>query len=257
MPAETLTREQSLGNILILGATSTIARALVAKFAAGGNDLILAGRDLEELDALAADLRIRYGVRTKVQPFDALELESHEAMLNSCLSEAGDTLEGVVACFGFLGDQSRAQTDFAEAKRILDVNLTGCISVLNIVANYFEQKGSGFICALSSVAGDRGRRSNYVYGAAKAGLSIYLEGLGHRLSHANVHVVTIKPGVVDTSMTFGRPGLFLAASPEAVAREIYRAIRKRKNVAYVPWFWRVIMFVIRCLPSWAFKRLHL
>jgi decaprenylphospho-beta-D-erythro-pentofuranosid-2-ulose 2-reductase len=243
-------------SILILGATSTIARAVAAEFAAHQHDLLLAGRDQEELSALAADLHLRHGIRTKTQPFDVLDFEGHESSLGSCLLEAGEALEGVVLCVGYLGDQEQAQADSQEAKHILDINFTGCVSALNVVANHFERRRKGFICVLSSVAGDRGRQSNYLYGAAKGGLSVYLQGLRNRLFRSNVRVITIKPGFVDTRMTFGRPNRFLVASPQTVARGIYRAVVQRKDVVYLPWFWRWIMLAVRAVPERVFKRLH-
>ena len=243
--------------VLILGASSAIARATAKKFAAHGNDLILAGRQREELEADAADLTLRYKIAARILVFDALDFESHEPVLSRLLRESGDSLDGVVICIGYLGDQVKAQGDAAEARRILDTNLTGCISALEILAGYFEKRRRGFICALSSVAGDRGRQSNYLYGAAKAGLSAYLQGLRNRLYHSHVHVLTVKPGFVDTRMTFGHPKLFLVASPESAARSIYRAIVRRKNVVYVPWFWRWVMLLVRAAPERIFKRLKL
>jgi short-subunit dehydrogenase len=157
---------------------------------------------------------------------------------------------------GYLGDQAKGQCDGEEARRILETNFTGCVSALNILANHFEPRRAGFICAISSVAGDRGRQSNYLYGAAKAGLSAYLQGLRNRLFHAHVKVLTVKPGFVDTHMTYGRSGLFLVASPESVAKGIFRAIVKGKDVVYLPWFWRPIMLVVRSIPEGIFKRLR-
>jgi short-subunit dehydrogenase len=127
---------------------------------------------------------------------------------------------------------------------------------LNIIANHFEQRHKGFICAVSSVAGDRGRQSNYLYGSAKGALSIYLQGLRNRLHHSQVRVITIKPGFVDTRMTFGRSKLFLLASPDRVARGIYQAVVRGKNVVYLPWFWRYIMLLVRAIPEGIFKRLR-
>jgi short-subunit dehydrogenase len=246
-----------LPTVLILGATSGIARATAAVFAARGCDLILAGRDRAELDRLALDLRVRYGGEVEVCEMDALAYESHDGVLQSCLARAGGALEGAVLFFGYLGDQAVAQRDFAEARRILDTNFTGCVSVLNILANHFEARKRGFLCAVSSVAGDRGRQSNYFYGSAKAGLSAYLSGLRNRLFRAGVRVVTVKPGFVDTKMTYGQPGMFLVASPESVAKGIYRALAKGKDFVYLPWFWRWIMLLIRLLPESIFKRLRL
>jgi decaprenylphospho-beta-D-erythro-pentofuranosid-2-ulose 2-reductase len=246
-----------VANVLILGGTSAIARAVAAEFAAHKFDLILAGRDCEELSTIGTDLSIRYGVRTKVQFFDILDFESHQAALESCLSEGGRAIMGAVLCIGYLGNQGAAQVDPEEAGRILHTNFTGCVSVLNLLANYFEKRGRGFITAVSSVAGDRGRQTNYFYGAAKAGLTTYLQGLRNRLYHSGIQVLTIKPGFVDTRMTYGRPNLLLLASPETVARGIYQAVVRRKDVVYLPWFWRWIMLAVGLIPEAMFKRLRL
>ncbi len=243
-------------SVLILGATSAIASTLAREFAAHKFDLVLGGRDREELSALASDLSLRYGVRAGVLPFDALDTQTHAASLRPFLSEAGGALEGAVVCMGYLGDQAKGQSDWEEARLILETNFTGCVSALNILANHFELKRAGFICAISSVAGDRGRQSNYLYGAAKAGLSVYLQGLRNRLFHAQVKVITVKPGFVDTRMTYGRPGLFLVASPERVAKGIFRAVVGGKDVVYLPWFWRFIMLIVESIPEAIFKRLR-
>jgi decaprenylphospho-beta-D-erythro-pentofuranosid-2-ulose 2-reductase len=239
-------------SVLILGATSGIARAVAAEFASHKHALILAGRRREELEALAADLNLRHGVRTQTTTFDI----SDEASLRACLSAAGDVLVGVVLCVGYLGDQAAAETDLREARRILDINFTECVLALNIIASHFERRREGFICAVSSVAGDRGRLSNYLYGSAKGGLSTCLQGLRNRLFQSNVRVITVKPGFVDTRMTFGKPNLFLVASPETVARGVYRAIVDGKDVVYLPWFWRLVMFAVRAIPESLFKRLR-
>ncbi len=246
-----------MSTVLILGATSGIASALAKEFAAHKYDLILGGRNQDELSALASDLSLRNSVRASVLAFDALDTQTHTASLRSFLAESGNTLAGAVVCIGYLGDQAKAQVDWDEARLILETNFTGCVSALNILANHFEPKRTGFICAISSVAGDRGRQSNYLYGAAKAGLSVYLQGLRNRLFPAGVKVITVKPGFVDTRMTYGRPGLFLLASPESVAQGIFRAIVKGKSVVYLPWFWRPIMLIVRSIPETIFKRLKM
>ncbi len=243
--------------VLILGATSAIARAVAGEFARRGYDLLLAGRDPEELDSLAADLALRYGVKAEGRAFEALALETHDAFVEACRKTSEDSLDGAVLFLGYLGDQSVAEKDPAETKRILDTNLIGPVSILSLLANHFEEKRGGFLCALSSVAGDRGRQSNYVYGAAKAGLSIFLQGLRNRLFRAGVRVITVKPGFVDTAMTFGRPGMFLVASPESVAARIVKAILKGEDLVYVPAFWRPVMLLIRLIPERLFKRLRL
>jgi short-subunit dehydrogenase len=188
---------------------------------------------------------------------DVLDFNGLEAALAACIAPCDDSLEGVVLCTGYLGDPETARTDLNEARRILDTNFTGSALALNILANYFEQKGKGFICALSSVAGDRGRQSNYLYGSAKGGLTTYLQGLRNRLYHRGVHVITVKPGFVDTRMVFGERKLPLVAAPEAVARDIYRAVMSRKNVVYVPGFWRFIMLMVCAIPEGLFKKLRM
>jgi decaprenylphospho-beta-D-erythro-pentofuranosid-2-ulose 2-reductase len=137
------------------------------------------------------------------------------------------------------------------------VNYLGAMSVLDQCAGVLAAGGNGFIIGISSVAGDRGRQSNYYYGSAKAGLSAYLSGLRNRLSGQGVHVMTVKPGFVDTAMTYGLEGMFLVASPEDIGRQIVRAVGKRRNTVYLPWFWRYIMLIIRHIPEFVFKRLKL
>ncbi|GMV95586.1 MAG: short-chain dehydrogenase [Candidatus Hydrogenedentota bacterium] len=243
--------------IVILGATSAMARALADEFAKAGHPVILAARDDEETAFIAADIRTRYEVNAIPMHFEAQAFEEHETFVNSCIESGEGAIGGVVLCYGFMDEQPKAQSDFDMARRTIDVNLTSAISVLEKFAAHFEARGEGFIAAISSVAGDRGRQSNYIYGASKAGLSAYLEGLRNRLYHLGVHVTTIKPGFVDTKMTFGLPGLFLVATPQQAAKAMYKAIVTRKNTAYVPWFWRYIMLIIRHVPDWQFKKMKM
>jgi decaprenylphospho-beta-D-erythro-pentofuranosid-2-ulose 2-reductase len=243
--------------VLILGPTSDIGRAIAQALAAQRRPLILAGRDRDEVQRIAADLRVRHGAAVREGHFDALDFASHGAFFAQCCSE-GD-LDGVIACHGYMADQAATQADPEQASRTIDVNLKSYVSLFEHAAAYFEQRRAGFICALSSVAGDRGRQSNYTYGSAKAGLSAYLQGLRNRLARCGVSVITIKPGFVDTAMTWGvlNPDSPLVASPERVARDIVRAIERRRDVVYTPWFWRWIMLVIRAIPEPVFKRLRL
>ena len=243
-----------MATVLILGGTSTIARAIASELAGRRFDLALAGRDERELRAVAADLALRHGVATTVLVMDALDMERHAASLAPCLTA---DLRGVVLAVGYLGDQRRAEGDPAETRRIVDANLTGCITALNVIAAHLAKQGGGFVCALSSVAGDRGRRRNYVYGAAKAGLTAYLSGLRSRYAAEGVRVLTVKAGIVDTRMSAGAPGAALAAPPAAVARAIVRALERGRDVIYVPWFWRWIMLVVRLIPERLFKKLSL
>ena len=246
-------------NVLILGATSGIARALCHVMSQRGCRLILAGRDERELNAIAADLRHRYGAEAFVELFQALDFDCHAAFIDRCIDRFDGDLRGVVLCYGDMIEEAKTQTNFTKARRMIDVNFTSAASILIPIANYLAARKCGYIAAISSVAGERGRQSNYTYGAAKAALSTYLQGLRNRLYHDGVHVLTIKPGFVDTSMTQGllNPHSPLVASPETVARDIDRGIRNRKNVIFTPWFWRGIMMCIRMVPESIFRRLKL
>ena len=241
--------------VLILGATSAIARGTAAAFAAKGHNIYLAARDMDELQRTASDLRIRYGVTVAYGLFDAEATATHEAFLQSVITEM-QGLAGVVLAFGYLGDQLAAR-DFKTGEKVIAANFTGAASILSHCANYFEQLKHGFIIGISSVAGDRGRQSNYVYGAAKGALSIYLQGLRNRLFPHGVRVITVKPGFVDTAMTYGMPGLFLVASPQAIGERIAGALNKSSDVVYLPGFWRYIMLIIKHIPEPIFKRLKL
>lgn len=243
--------------VVILGATSAIARAIAHEYARDGYRIVLAARNDRHNDRLASDVEVRFGVETTAVHFDAEDFESHQQVFETMIEAAQGRLAGVVLCFGFMDTQARAQEDAATARRTIDVNLTAAISMLERFADVMAKEKRGFIAVLSSVAGDRGRQSNYIYGAAKAGLTTYLQGLRNRLHPSGVSVTTIKPGFVDTKMTFGLPGLFLVASPEHAAKAIVAAIRKRKNVTYVPFFWRYIMAIIRTIPEWQFKKMKL
>jgi NAD(P)-dependent dehydrogenase (short-subunit alcohol dehydrogenase family) len=244
------------GTVLVLGATSAIARATADALARKGYPLYLAGRDGDELDRVSTDIAIRHGVPVRHGAFDAVDIRRHGAFVNRVEKEAGP-LAGAVLAFGLLGDPEASRAEPRAADLVLRTNFTGAASVLGHLANHLERQGSGFLVGISSVAGDRGRRGNYVYGAAKAGLTAFLSGLRHRLASRGVRVVTVKPGFVDTAMTFGLPGMFLVASPEAVGARIARAAEGGPEVVYVPAFWRPLMAVIRAIPEPLFKRLDL
>jgi short-subunit dehydrogenase len=245
-------------NILIVGATSGIARALSARLAARGCRLILAGRDMEELEACAADLRIRFGAIVIVEEFDARVSEGYSNFWQRCLTDSGENaIDGVVFCVGMLPEQSKAQSETSLLQHSFHINLFSAAAILEIAAEYFQTRRAGFLAAISSVAGDRGRQSNYIYGSAKAGLSAYLQGLRNRLHPYGVHVLSIKPGIVATRMTAGmmNPDSPIMATPARVARDIDRAIRRRQDVLYTPGFWRPIMSFICAIPEMLFKRL--
>lgn len=232
-------------NILILGATSSIARACAAEFAARGDTLYLASRDTEELTRIAMDLRVRFSIKVHMGHFDIEDLKSHALFLENVLATL-KTLDGVGLACGYLDS-------VAQSQQMITCNFSGAVSILNYCADYFAQQKHGFIIGLSSVAADRGRQSNYVYGAAKAGLTIYLQGLRHRLLPLGIQVLTVKLGFVDTAMTFGLPGLFLVAQPQTIAKKILQALKHKQHTIYLPWFWRYIMLIIKAIPEKIFK----
>jgi len=240
---------------LVVGATSAIARALSAQWAARGTSLVLCGRDLPELERLAADVRVRYRVEARSMQFDALDHPGYAAFWQRCLDQEG-AFDGVILAVGNNGDQQEAEQDTLAMRQVIDLNFTACAALLHTLAPYFERRGRGMLLVLSSVAGDRGRRSNYVYGSAKAGLSVFTQGLRARLAPSGVRVVTVKPGFVDTRMTFSRGKLPLMATPEAVAAAVYRAATRGRDVIYVPWFWALIMAIIRALPERVMSRMN-
>ncbi len=242
--------------VLILGATSSIARATADSLAAKGYPLYLAGRELSELERLASDLQIRYKTEVHCGHFDADQTEKHEQFIEDVLATTNG-FEGVLVAFSDMGKHNKAIHDYEEAHKILQRNLLGAISILTYSSIYLEKQKRGFIIGISSPSGDRGRQSNYIYGAGKAGLSVYLEGLRNRLYPLGIHVMTVKPGFVDTAMTFGLPGLFLVASPKYVGEKIVKGLEKSKDIIYVPWFWRYIMWIICSIPEKLFKRLKL
>ena len=240
--------------ILIVGAKSDIAKAVAREYAKGGYNLYLAGRDINELEAFAKDINIRTNKDVKLIELDILKFDTHEDIYNSLKEKP----LGIISAVGYLGNQKLAQKDFNEAKKIIDTNYTGVVSFLNVVANDFEKGRNGFIVGISSVAGDRGRKSNYIYGSAKAALTTYLSGLRNKLYEANVNVLTVKPGFVDTKMTKGMnlPEK-LTAKPQEVAKDIFNAQQKGKSVLYTKWIWKYIMTIIKAIPEWQFKKMSI
>jgi short-subunit dehydrogenase len=240
--------------VLILGASSDIAKAAARQYARKGATLFLAGRNEETLQGFAKDLSIRHNVISKFVRFDADDINSHASFYKS-ISPAPDV---VVCAFGYLGDQEVAQKNWDESNRIIMANYTGAVSILNIVANDMEARKVGAIIGVSSVAGDRGRQSNYIYGSAKAGFTAYLSGLRNRLFKSGVHVVTVKPGFVDTKMTNGlKLPAPLTAKPDQVAAKMISAVDKKSNEIYVLWMWRWVMMIIKSIPEGIFKKLKL
>lgn len=243
--------------VVVLGATSSIARAVAGELARRGHDLLLAGRDTEELERIAADLVIRHDGTVETMRFDAGNVRAAADFAAAVDARTAGRLTGVVAAVGTLGDAARAATDPAYAARLIHTNFTGVACTLTALANLLAERRAGFIIGLASVAGDRGRQSNFVYGSAKGGFALWLQGLRNRLWHDGVRVITVKPGFVDTAMTYGLPGMFLVADPARVGAIIARGLDRGRDVIYVPGFWRYIMWMIRTIPEPLFKRLRL
>jgi short-subunit dehydrogenase len=221
-----------------------------------GDRLFLVALEADRLEFVARDLEIRSGQEIGRLAADLNDFASHATILDEA-RRALDGLDTVLVAYGVLGDQERCQGSYAEADLVLRTNFLSAVSLLTLVAQAFETQGEGTIVAITSVAADRGRQSNYVYGASKAGLDVYLQGLRNRMFPLGVRVVTAKPGMVDTPMTAHMEKGLLFSAPETIARGIHRAMRRRSDVVYLPWFWRVIMGVIRLIPEPVFKRMRL
>jgi short-subunit dehydrogenase len=245
-----------MSKVLIAGATSAIAQAAARLWAEEGSEFFLVARNAERLKAVGADLKARGAAKVECAAADLNDFARHEGLLKEAVAQLGG-LDLVFVAHGSLGDQKACEREFALAEREFRTNFLSAASILTSAANYFEACGRGAIAVLASPAGDRGRQSNYIYGSAKGALSVFLEGLRNRLAPAGVHVLTVKPGFVDTPMTRGLPKNFLFARPEEIARGIHAALKKKKDVVYLPWFWRPIMTLIRMIPEPLFKRMRL
>jgi short-subunit dehydrogenase len=242
-------------SILILGGASDIGVALAKNYLSLDYQVLLAGRHTSRLQLIKNDLEIRVeGGKIRTIQFDAELLDSHTDFVDKL-----DRLPDITVCvFGYLGDQLTAKADYKECLRIINVNYSGAVNLLNQISERYKKRQKGTIVGISSVAGDRGRMSNYIYGSAKAGFTTYLSGLRNELYHHNVHVVTVKPGFVNTKMTshLELPPM-LTAQPQQVARAIVKAVNGSKNTIYVLSIWRMIMLVIKNIPEPIFKRLKL
>ena len=242
--------------ILVLGATSGIAEATCRIWAAQGASLFLVARNPDKLAAVAADLKTRGASYVDTAVVDLDDTSQHASLLTHGINSLGG-MDVAYLTHGILGDQRRAEQDFAVAEQILHTNFVSVVSLLTWLANYCVQRHSGVLAVITSVAGDRGRKSNYVYGASKAGLSAFLGGLRNRVDREGVTVLNIKPGPTRTAMTAGMKDTGKMADVNAVAKAIVGAIDKRADTLYVPFHWAAIMFVIRHIPESIFKKLNL
>jgi short-subunit dehydrogenase len=245
----------SLARVAIFGATSAIAQAVARRLAKPGAHLHLVARDAAKLETVRADLAAR-GATITAALADLDDFARHATLVDEAWTAAGP-LDGALIAQGTLPDQAACERDFACARKEWVTNFEAPASLASLLAPRFEAQGRGTLAAISSVAGDRGRRSNYVYGTAKGALSTYLAGLRLRLRDKGVRVVTVKPGFVDTPMTASFRKGALWASPDQVAGGIVRAMERGSGEVYLPWFWWPIMFVIRHLPEPVFARLKI
>jgi len=242
-------------SVLIIGATSDIGTAVAREYLKRGYMVYLAARNKAALDSQQNALSAQFPKETiRTMLFNGSDFESHPTFYNNLDPKP----DGVITVMGYLGEQKVSELSFEETRKVIDANYLGNVSILNLIANDFEKRGHGFIVGVSSVAAERGRKSNYIYGSAKAGFSTYLSGLRNRLYASGVHVLTVHPGFVDTKMTqhLTLPKR-LTATPEHVAKAIYKAQNSKKNVLYVKWIWQFIMQIIRNIPEFIFKKLNL
>ena len=242
---------------LVLGASSAIARAFARAAATEGADILLAGRDQSDMEATAADVRQRFGRRAATVAFDATDYAGHGKTIEQATAFAGDGTLNIFLAFGAMPSQSEIDADPALIATVIEANYTGAAHILHVAAPVLEAKRAGRVVVLTSVAGDRGRLKNYVYGSAKAGLNAYLQGLRARLFRAGCTVTTVKPGPVDTAMSYGLNDLPLMAAPETVAEASLKAAKRGAETLYTPGIWLIIMTIIRLIPERLFKKLNI
>lgn len=245
-----------MSNILILGATSSIAKHTTRLFAQDEASLYLVARNKSKLPAMKKDMLVRGATAVEYESLDLENSELHADLIKRATEKMG-SIDIVLIAYGTLANQKKAEKNYKNTLAELQINCLSVISLLTLLANQFEKQGSGTIAVISSPAGDRGRQSNYIYGTAKGALTIFLQGLRNRLSKANVHVLTIKPGFVDTPMTKDFKKGILWVNPSVISAGIYKAIKKKKEVVYLPFFWRYIMLIIKSIPEKIFKHLSL
>lgn len=240
--------------IAILGATSAIAHETAKHFAQDNAEFFLVARSADKLETIANDLKVRGAKRIDTCTLDLADLDRHQALLDETLATL-EHIDVLFIAYGTLGNQQACEQSVAETLKELTTNCTSVISLLTLFANYFEQQKRGTIAVISSVAGDRGRQSNYVYGTAKAAITAFLQGVRGRLAKSGVHVLTIKPGLIDTPMTAELKKGPLMASARSVGEGIYKAIQRKKEVVYLPTYWLPIMFIVKSIPERVFKKL--
>jgi decaprenylphospho-beta-D-erythro-pentofuranosid-2-ulose 2-reductase len=253
------TSDAARRSVILCGATSAVGQALGRRLAARGWAMHLLGRDLERLERIAADLTVRAGAAVSYSRFDATDLDAIPTVFSDAVSALGNHVDGLIVCHGLLCDEADRLPSADAIRATIDVNFASVAILLSLAADVLVARNSGFLVALSSVAGDRGRQSNFCYGAAKAGLTAWLSGLRNRLYPTGVRVLTVKPGIIASPMTAGLAvgPKALITNPDRVARDIEHAILCDRDVIYTPWFWQPIMAIICLIPESVFKRLRL
>ena len=242
--------------VLVLGATSSIAIATMRRLAAPNRHFMLVARNRDRLTAVAQDLMTRGALAVDTWVMDLDDTTAQPEMLASAVQRLG-RIDLALIAHGVLGDQPAAEADFEVAAAILHTNFISTVSLLTWLGNYLQTQHGGTLAVISSVAGDRARKSNYVYGASKGALNLFLEGLRNRIDRDGVHVLTIKPGFVATPMTAHVEHNALFASPDQIARGIVKAVNRRRDVVYLPWFWRWIMLLVCAIPNRLFKKMNM
>lgn len=242
--------------ILVIGAASAIAQETIKLFAKDGDSMYLTDLKYSRLVAISEDFQTRYNVNVFIKEFDVLDFDEHSNLIADAADKLGQ-IDIILIAHGTLPDQHKMQDNYLDAITEFNINGLSVISLSTVASQYFESRGKGTLAVISSVAGDRGRQSNYLYGSAKGAVSLFLQGLRNRLSSSEIKVITIKPGMVDTPMTAHLPKGILFAKASAVGKGIYDAILKKKDIAYIPGYWRFVMFIIKHIPESIFKKLKL
>ena len=242
--------------IAIFGAVSAIAQETIKHFAQSGAELYLLDLSLGRLESVKLDINTRFNVKIHIKEFNANNLESHQEIFNQIVRDMNG-LDAVLIAWGTLPKQKELEHNVNDLLKEFTTNGLSVISMSSIVANYFEEKKSGTLAVISSVAGDRGRQSNYVYGSAKGTISLFLQGLRNRFGKTDIKILTIKPGMVDTPMTADMPKGLLFSSPIIIGKGIFSAMISGKEIAYLPGYWRLIMCIIKHIPEKIFKKLSL
>jgi short-subunit dehydrogenase len=242
--------------ILIIGAASAIAKEVAILFASDKAQLYLVDINQGRLEATRYDILAHHETKIKIDVLDVTDFERHESVFKRAV-EAMDGLDAVLIAHGTLPNQELIQNNPEQIIKEFNINCVSVISLATVAGKYFESKKSGMIAVISSVAGDRGRMSNYIYGSAKGGVTKFLQGLRNRLAHSGVNVLTIKPGMVDTPMTANMPKGPLFSTPKIVGKGIYKAMLAGKDEIYVPGYWKLIMWIIIHIPEFIFKKLKL